>query len=322
MRRKAKDTNGGNHLGFACRTAAESLCLSEKYEKCLKSVENKLKIVTSTPKNIMDVSFLRCFRDVVQGDSSVGLVLDNDSGYVSTNQESNIEYPSVNMSANCGTSNSKPIYLSEDALLEKPEIYQQQTEQEYSHLYFLTDSVVAASCESEKTTFSGLEDNDESGVDKDASSESIIIPVISPVKTRISKTDPHVKTPEKAYKNPMNSDISPDLFSDEDEPAKSVEELNQSLIEKYVHVNDQKLIKRVQQGLSGVYPPPSVTMVHMSVAEMLDKINENKHLFLEDGSCGGSWQKERKSLLITETAETAVVKEWPQVMEPRYHGLL
>lgn len=308
-------------MGFACRTAAESLCLSVKYERCLKSVENKLKIVTSTPKSIMDVSFLRCFRDVVQGDSSVGLVLDNDSGYVSTNPESNIEYPSVNMSENCGNSGSKPIYLSEDALLEKPEINQQQTEQEYSHLYYLTDSVVAASCESEKTTFSGLEDNDESSIDKNASSESLIIPVVSPVKMSISKTDPHIKTPEKSYKNPMNSDISPDLFSDEDEPAKSVEQLNHSLIEKYVHVNDQKLIKRVQQGLSGVYPPPSVTMVHMSATEMLDKINENRHLFVVDGGCG-SWHMERKSLLITETSETAVVTEWPQVMEQRYHGLL
>lgn len=331
----AQNPDGGNHIGFESATAAKSLCLSAKYERCLRNLEKELEIVTSTPKSsksIMDVSFPRCFREACQGDSSAGLVFDNDSGYVSTNPESNMECPSVNMG---DVSAPKPIYLSEDALLEKPETCQQrqQQEEEYGHLFFLTDSVVPASCESEKTNFSGFEE-DESGVEKDISNQSEIIPVISPVKVCVNgeevadnsekpgspKNDTTCdRTPEKSYRNPMNSDISPDLFSEDDEPNENVV-LYHSLTEKYAHTNDQKLIKRVQQGLSGVYPPTSVTIIQMSVREMLDRINENKHLFADGSS--GSGAVEKKSLLIAETSERALCEKWPKILERRCHGLL
>lgn len=316
---------GGNHLvGFEYATAAVSLCLSEKYKKCLRIIENELNVVTSTPKHIMDVSFTKCFRETtIQS-------VDNDSGYVSTNPESTMDFNCVNMSGSCSYSQTKPIYLCEDALLEKPEIRQQQQEEkeeEYDHLFFLTDSVVVASCESEKTNFSGLEEA-ESGVEKDASSESLVIPLVTPIVANTNKTAcdvnskimnyPSVKTPEKSYTNPITSDISPDLFSDEDEPCKTVE-TNQCFTEKYIHPNDQKLIKRVQEGLSGVFPPPSVTFFCMSVTEMLEKINNNKHLFVDKSIINE--ESEKKSLLITESSKDAI-QMWPQVLEQRYHGLL
>lgn len=338
---------GGNHhlQGFEYGTAAHSLCLSEKYEKCLRSIEKRLK--TSTPKvDMMNVSFTKCFGVVFQGDSST-LVADNDSGYVSTNPESNLDYPSLN---NMNSEKDSNIYLSEDALLEKPEICQ-KAEEEDADLYFLTDSIVAPSCESEKTTFSGFND-DESSVEKDISNESLVIPVVSAISVstnskqvntaattttadqvniETTETTKQVKdldnvcditssdyfvaqTPEKQYKNPITSDISPDLFSDDDEPVK-VLETSQTLTEKYVHPKDQKLIKRVQNGLSGVFPPPSVTFFCMSVTEMLDRINENQQLFAD-----ASGQSEKKSLLVTEVSENDI-KEWPQILEQRYHGL-
>lgn len=346
--------SGGNHhlQGFKYATAAHSLSLSEKYKKCLRSIENGLK--TSTPKvDIMNVSFTKCFGAVFQGDSS-SLVVDNDSGYVSTNPESNLDYPSLN---NMSSEKDSNIYLSEDALLEKPEICQKEEEEEveYEHLYFLSNSIVAPSCESEKTTFSGFNDDESSvEVEKDISNESLVLPVVSPIfvstntkqvntetttetasdQVNIETTETASKqvndldnvcditssdyfvaqTPEKQYKNPITSDISPDLFSDDDEPAK-VLETSQTLTEKYVHPKDQKLIKRVQHGLTGVFPPPSVTFFCLSVTEMLDRINENKHLFAD-----ASGQSEKKSLLVTEVSENDI-KEWPQVLEQRYHGL-
>lgn len=316
---------GGNHV---CKTAVKST--------------NQQSIVSSTPKedkkSIMNTSFTKCFR---QGDT---FVVDNDSGYVSTNPESSMDFHSTNTS--CDSLNAKPIYLCEDALLEKPEVCQQQAvkegteEAEYDHLYYLSDSIVAPSCESEKTTFSGF--GGESENEKDVSSQSLVIPVITPIKVCVddvcvvascskqnNKTNEsgcdrnvetvdysNVKTPEKAYKNPMTSDVSPDLFSDEEEPIKTVETNNKILSEKYVHPNDQKLIKRAQESLSGVFPPPSVTYFCMSVSEMLERINDNKHLFA-DGSSG---QTEIKSLLVTESSKDSI-KNWPEILEQRYHGL-
>lgn len=332
----ADDYKGGNHLGFECATAASSLCLSKKYVKTLKTIENKLSIATSTPNNRMDVSFTKCFSE-----NSVGFVVDNDSGYVSINPESSMDYPSVITNVNCSTTNSKHIYLSEDALLEKPEICPQQNGNEYDHLFFLSNSVVAPSCESEKTTFSGFEDTDAS--EKDVSGDSDVISKISPIKFCVSKevgeeTVQNVgldesgnenvcdanntveysvaKTPEKAYKNSITSYISPDMFSDEDEPVKNVD-TNQILIEKYIHPNDKKLIKNVQQGLSGVFPPPSVTFFCMSITEMLERISNNKHLFADRNVVK---EETERSLLVTISSKEEI-KEWPQVLEQRYHGL-
>lgn len=279
------------HAGFGRDNLSESLLLSARHSK------NLQKLLSSTPNAAMETSFGRCFREVTFG-------MDNDSGYVSTNQESNLEYSSQG-NVIFGAMEERQVYLSEDALLERPEISTQGESCPSS------SSVVPASLESQKTTFSGFDD-DESGLEKDISKESFIIPLQNDLSV--------IQTPEKSYTNPMKSDVSPDLFSDEEElETSSILETNQSVFEeKYMHPNDQKLIKRVQLGLSGVYPPPSVTIVSMTVVEMLEKIKENGCLFTEPLK---SEKVESNSLLVTEISEEDLNGKWPEVMKQRYHGL-
>lgn len=82
------------------------------------------------------------------------LIMDNDSGYVSHNQESNCDSSLEN--AFKTKSSSEFDYLSEDTLLEKPSILNNYKRTE------LFDSVINSSQESVRTQFSGMEDSDRS----------------------------------------------------------------------------------------------------------------------------------------------------------------
>lgn len=72
----------------------------------------------------------------------------------------------------------------------------------------------------------------------------------------------------------------------------------------------------MQSGLSGVHPPPSLTMVQMTATEMLEKLDKNKDYFWtsQEQSSSGS------SLLVSSKAEDTNEK-WPKILQVRYYGL-
>lgn len=386
------------HRGFDSKVAKTSLNLTLRYNNAVSAAEKSLKIITSTPlsksncKSIMDVSFSKCFENSSKGSELCGIVADNDSGYISNNQESN----SVFAMESCSSLNAKPIYLSEDALLEKPEVAKKKEvlesaehAEEPSNLPSLSDSVVLSSFPSEKTSYSGLE---ASSVSSDSFSISAQSPIVAEnsscdtgmstdfsventcsftesqdnngdsininyrsqtnhasecssdvsISGKLNVTELCIKTPNKIYKNPVTSDVSPDLFSDE-EPEQVVEvNVNKQLSktvadERYVHRKDRRLINRVNAALSGVLPPPSFTVIHMTAEQILSKLENNKHLFWtandvlqkENEKCSVaecSSVLERRmidetSLLVTGDKGSCIDQDWPQILEKRYHGL-
>lgn len=127
-------------------------------------------------------------------------------------------------------------------------------------------------------------------------------------------------TPQKIYENRITADISPDLFGEEEQVLKTVMSLKVSPkdtpTENYC-AKDLKLLRNVQSSLNGVCPPPSVTILQMTVTEMLDKIEENKNLFCKTSSTVTS---EKNSLLVNNGPE-CVNQEWPEVLKARFHGL-
>lgn len=153
-------------------------------------------------------------------------------------------------------------------------------------------------------------------------------------------------TPLRQYKHPVNRGLSPDLFSDEESLDQFSHNESFSLIQKvceqkYTTKNDRKLLQRAQESLCGVLPPPSVTIIQMSVNEMLQRINDNKHLFainsvenLED-NCDivnktlnkiqkqsiNSGNLKRESLIVTCKKEDLNPGDWPNIIHFRYHGL-
>lgn len=157
-----------------------------------------------------------------------------------------------------------------------------------------------------------------------------------------------LSTPEKSYRNNIDPSISPDLFSEDEgheSPDKNLSFKTKQIEEKYVHRNDRKLLRRVQDGLNGVLPPPSFTVVRLSIEEMLEKINNNKELFIDKDyvlnrsemnssteSATSAMTNEtmsetfagkgrKKSLLSTTDLETCSNLKWPHIMEERYYGL-
>lgn len=143
------------------------------------------------------------------------------------------------------------------------------------------------------------------------------------------------KTPVKIFQNKVDPSYSPDLFDEEPIllPAPVKEEpIPSDFIaeEKFIIKKDCRLLKRIQTGLSGVLPPPSVTTLNLTVDDILNKLEENKEYFWtnnpsdikskhntsDEGDCGNS-----KSLLVTVESHTEEnCKEWPHIMEERYHG--
>lgn len=136
-------------------------------------------------------------------------------------------------------------------------------------------------------------------------------------------------TPTKTFVNTVNPDLSPELFSDdEDEPHSETSIITENLSitqksftqDEDVIKNDRKLLKRVQENLTGVPPPPSVTILQLTAADMLNKINNNRHLFLTNSAT--SDKQCDKSLLIVNTKAEVDNSVWPDILTCRYHGLL
>lgn len=385
------------HRGFDSSLVKDSLHLTLKYNNAVTAAEKSLKFLTSTPltksnyKSIMNVSFTKCFEESSKGFSEMcGIVADNDSGYISNNQESN----SVFAVESCSTSSViKPIYLSEGALLEKPEVGKKEEVSETvegaesTNLYSLSDSIVPSSFPSEKTAYSGLEESSlssesfliftqspvvavkmfnsscDTGMCTDISVENVCsqeskcdsivfsnksqtdnttseCSINVPISNKLDMSESLVKTPSKIYKNPITSDVSPDLFSDE-EPEHVEVNVNKKLLksiadEKYVHRKDRRLINRVNAALSGVLPPPSFTVIHMTAEEILLKLEVHKHLFWtasdlqkrkEKGNateCSSVLERrmiDQTSLLVTGDKDSCIDRPWPEILEKRYHGL-
>ncbi|KAL1487996.1 hypothetical protein ABEB36_015376 [Hypothenemus hampei] len=139
-------------------------------------------------------------------------------------------------------------------------------------------------------------------------------------------------TPEKPIPKPLNTAVSPDLFDDdaieirpscfEVQPSAEVKQ-----IEKLGEKLDQKLLKQASKSVSGVLPPPSLTVIHMSVGDILNKLEENKTFWFwneqENVQTEDSLNSngENKSLLLSTSLEVVKKLEWPHVLDARCHGL-
>ncbi|KAJ8971816.1 hypothetical protein NQ317_004846 [Molorchus minor] len=144
-------------------------------------------------------------------------------------------------------------------------------------------------------------------------------------------------TPKKEFKNSVDPNVSPDLFEEEVQvPINEMPNRNFIAEEKYIIKKDQRILKRVQNALKGVLPPFSVTIVQLSINEMLNRLESNTEYFWTSGcpiqkeadstevlnsSNESSVSGGSKSLLITESMQECVNKLWPEVLESRYHGL-
>ncbi|XP_022911801.2 uncharacterized protein [Onthophagus taurus] len=138
-----------------------------------------------------------------------------------------------------------------------------------------------------------------------------------------------IQTPQKSYKNPINPNFSPDLFSDneldtsQNSPIPKVE-----FKEKYILRQDRKLYRRAKEMLIGVPPPICLQHVNLNVSDMLKRYEENKHLILtkeeveEKNLKGESSSKNcEATFLITQNGFESIRKEFPSVLEERYYGL-
>lgn len=268
----------------------------------------------------------------IETSNNARIILDNDSGYISHFQESNSSVINEINDIQDRMKNIQQVYISEDALLEKPSV---------SHSYckdvsINENEIIDASQSTQSTNYSGFQDEVPSSTDK-----STIIKVVSPIyyrnkgdlsisdtsmqessimnestdmslnnssfnttasqevsldlqlnsfiakqntlKEALNSTDILASTPTKKYKNHVNPDMSPELFSEEEDLDElNVSDIRQNLsyAENYIHKFDQVLMRRVQKGINGLLPPPSLKLVTLTVTEMLDRLDKNKHLFL------------------------------------------
>lgn len=100
-------------------------------------------------------------------------IVDNDSGYVSHNQESNMDSSYENVHK-LGLYSSYNEFQNEDTLLERPYLKQTSRSNSFTKHSDSFDSVINSSQESVKTTFSGFEDSF-------ASDTSFVIPEVPPI---------------------------------------------------------------------------------------------------------------------------------------------
>ncbi|XP_050293672.1 uncharacterized protein LOC126734174 [Anthonomus grandis grandis] len=142
-------------------------------------------------------------------------------------------------------------------------------------------------------------------------------------------------TPEKSIdKSLVNPDISPDIFDGEDLEAVDCKTnyFDMSSVsvteEPYIEKLDKKLLKRVQNGMNGVLPPPSVTVIHMSAQDILNKLDENKSYFFWNKPEGesslnssGDSGKFCNSLLLSVGLDEAMTLGFPEASKVRCHGL-
>ncbi|XP_066249064.1 uncharacterized protein mi isoform X2 [Euwallacea similis] len=154
-------------------------------------------------------------------------------------------------------------------------------------------------------------------------------------------------TPEKQPSNPVDFNISPDIFNDEDIPLNNSKTyfdnqdnfqkppcIQTKIKEKPAEKLDQRLLKRINKGMSGVLPPPSVTVLRMTLGDMMHKLEENKSFWFwktdpekkdrrEEGlnSSGDSGGGIGKSVLLSVSLEEVRESQWPEVLDLRCHGL-
>lgn len=285
---------------------------------------------------------------------------DDDSGYSSQNQESEMD---MSESEPKQVLIASSVYVSEDTLLEKPELAQTSLDLDSFHLSPNASSTIleASIASAASSRFSGLQ------ASSDISNSSFVIPIADPLIFTIKSSpytdkssfavydeeskenDPnflnrsaigHILTPSKPFKNPVTSLLSPELFPDDESLPKPLPVRPQLQPEhRYILRNDRKLLRRVQDSLTGLPPPPSVTNVQIGIDDMLLRIKDNEKLFLSKeelgkmkasvetvASCSYSEAivkkyEEVKSLLVNCEMNDCVSKGWPDVLNMRYHGL-
>lgn len=175
------------------------------------------------------------------------------------------------------------------------------------------------------TSFINIVNKDEPVKNAELMQEDRVIPSVS-------------LTPKKCYENSVNPNLSPDLFADEESVHVTNNEQGKSLIspcvaeKKYIIKKDHSLVRRATNSLKGVLPPYFMTVVNLSVDEILNKIETNKDYFWNCekvlaaetekviNTSNGSSDDGFKSLLLTGDKDTAD-KKWPDVLLGRFHGL-
>lgn len=186
-----KDANFVFH-GFSTDAAKKSYIINGILNNFIASVEREIEIVTSTPKSEgrMEISFSK---------HNFHVTVDYDSGYMSHNQESSSDFSLENISEiGPHPTTSRPVYLSEDALLEKPEVnvksksvdtkskdhetitkfstdFGREDFNESRNLFPSPETVLSTSVISQRTTFSGFDDSDSNTSVEISCSKQIII---------------------------------------------------------------------------------------------------------------------------------------------------
>lgn len=253
--------------------------------------------------------------------------LDNDSGFVSQIQESNSTSNDVDKENIAYFAGVPADYLYEETLLEQPTVSDEtnainqgnhkRDESEYSHLFFLNDF----NCTSEDFIHFKEKETQNSSLNSTTTTNTSF------------REHPSCSTSEEPLQSVAQSSLaqstqaacSPEIFSDEETVAsisdlkeESSCKLENNIIDSSVHENDCTLLKRVSASLRGVHPPTSLTVVRLTVDEILSKIKANVDLFAEAKPEG---ERTCKSLLFSSTEERCLSKQWPEILQERCHGL-
>ncbi|KAG5890907.1 hypothetical protein JTB14_024905 [Gonioctena quinquepunctata] len=155
------------------------------------------------------------------------------------------------------------------------------------------------------------------------------------------------ETPKKSYHNSFCGSASPDLFEEQvEKKIQILQPLPCIKEERYLYRKDRIILRRAQNNLKGVLPPHSMTIIQMSLDEMLNKIELNKDYFWNEsrtkqradsltmGIDSSSNTKNNdlspndssdmgisKSLLISCSLEECIGRGFPNILEDRCHGL-
>lgn len=199
------------------------------------------------------------------------------------------------------------------------------------------DESIAAATEADETCKNVQQQNQETCSSKIIDDNSQILSHISEivVNNNFAEIVDISATPEKKIQNKVDPNNSPDLFEEEETlelPPEVPIRPNVVAAEKYIVKKDHTLIKRAYKSLKGFLPPQSITVVQLSVDQMLNKIEINKDYFWDKDNTSENknsvLNSKRsinnydgfKSLLISEPVEAIQKKKWPAVMEGRCLG--
>lgn len=333
-------------FGFAGNVQKSSNALHRTFLLALERIEKEINscFTTSTPnltpkettiqqRRSMSVPFSKYFEQSAASLQST----DNDSGFVSNLTHESNESLNIDKTLPSQPANSSVYAISEDALLEKPAsvkkiLQNENVYEEFSHLYYL-HSVVPSSVQSPEEPHSG---------EVSSSDTSIILPLQSPIRITLNEDAVQIlnkeninpnsslvvppfiiktataQTPKRSIDNTVDPNASPELFSDGSEaptPQKLVESATKSDLSELTI--DNNLVKKINKALSGILPPPSLTILQITAEEMLDKIKANAELL---DLCNFRSNKSNKTLLNTDLINTQIAP-WPEILQLRYHGL-